>query len=363
MREGARALAATAASMRFSTSIIQAATPLLLAMVGIKLFSVSLLTISLWVGSAGGSLLAGLVGDPRRVSTTGLFLMGAATLSLFIDPRTAFVSVPVAGVGAGLASSILPPLLHMLSRRERPFEGVASYSLSLSIGLVAAMAFTSLASLKSVRLAFLASSIPSISIGAFLTVQRVDVPKVKVRLPGPSYLLDLFRKRQFTISFASNTAYSLVLPMVLSYWSLYSLSVIGLGPSTSFALLAIMFLTSGIIRASSLRLTKVREARVVAEAFLLLAMGLLATERYWPVIIGILLFSVPHSLIYPTTLYQALSSSDDPVKANYVFSVSSGAGEVISPIIAAVVIGTLGMRSIYGVGLLISALSMVPALL
>ena len=363
MRGSRQALAAIAALMRFSTSIVQAATPLILALAGIKLLNVSVLTVSLWAGSAAGSLMAVALRGPRRASVLGLFLMGAATLSMFLDPMTAFVSVPLAGVGAGLASSILPPLLHMMSPSDRPFEGVASYSTSLSIGLVAAMAFTSLASLKSIPLAFLASSVVSFFLGATLSFSRVEVPNVKVELPGPSYIYRLLRKRTFTLPFTSNAAYSIVLPLVISYWSLYSLKVIGLNPSMSFALLSAMFLASGTIRALSMRLTSVKEAYITAEALLVLAMALLLTGQRWLAIAGLLLFSVPHSLIYPATLYQALSSDEDPVRANYVFSASSGGGEVLSPIIAAIVIDRLGIGYIYGAGLAFSALSTLPALL
>lgn len=362
MRGSKQALAAIAASMRFSTSIVQAATPLILALAGIKLFNVSVLTISLWAGSAAGSLVATTLGDPRKASVLGLFLMGSATLSMFLNPMMAFVGVPLAGVGAGLASSILPPLLHMMSPDDRPFEGVASYSTSLSIGLVAAMAFTSLVSLKSIPFAFLASSVVSLVLGAALSFSRVEVPDVKVRLPGPYYIYRLLRRRTFVLSFTSNVAYSTVLPLVISYWSLYSLKVIGLKPSISFALLSAMFLASGTIRALSVRLTRVREAHIAAEAFLVIAMALLFTGQRWLAIAGLLLFSIPHSLIYPTTLYEALSSDEDPIRANYVFSASSGGGEVLSPVIAAIVIDRLGIGYVYGVGLAFSALSLLPAL-
>ena len=363
MRGSKQALAAIAASMRFSTSIVQAATPLILALAGIKLLRVSVLTISLWAGSAAGSLMAVALGGPRKASAVGLFLMGTATLFMFLDPMTAFVSVPLTGLGAGLASSILPPLLHMMSPDDRPFEGVASYSASLSIGLVVATAFTSLASLKSIPLAFLASSLVSIFLGVILSLSRVEVPEIRVRLPGPSYIYKLLRRRAFRLPFISNAAYSIVLPLVMSYWSLYSLKVIGLKPSASFALLSAMFLASVTIRALSMRLTSVKEAHIAAEAFLVLAMALLFTGQRWPAIAGLLLFSVPHSLIYPATLYQALSSDEDPVRANYVFSASSGGGEVLSPIIAAIVIDRFGIGYIYGVGLAFSVLSMLPALL
>ncbi len=363
MRRGASALAATAASTRFSTSILQAATPLLLAWAGVRLYGIALLTIALWVGSGVGSLLAAALGDPRRVSVTGLLTMAAGTLTLFLEPRLAVVCVPLAGLGSGLAASILPPILHMMSSSDRPFEGVARYSLSLSVGLVLAMAFTSLASMSSIRLAFIASALVSLSIALVLAVSRIEVPMVKVEVPSPADALALLASRPFGLPFTSNLAYSLVLPMIISYWSLYSLRVVGIAPEVSYAILAAMFLSSGVIRWLSAGLRDVRKAQLASEIFLVASLSLIATRLWWLVVTGVILFSVPHSLIYPTTLYQALSSGGDPVKANYVFLVSSGAGEVLSPVLAALVITKAGLGALYFAALPISAVSLAASVL
>ncbi|MGC9210437.1 MAG: hypothetical protein ACP5FT_04150 [Acidilobus sp.] len=350
MRRGLVALAATTASMRFSTAILQAATPLLLASFGFGLTGVAALTVILWAAVTAGSLSAALVREARLTSLLGLAAMASGLLLLYLSrgpSPLALVAVPLSGFGAGLASPSLAPALHKMSSEGRPFEGVASYSLSLSIGLVAAMAYTSLASLRGLPLAFLGASAVSAAVAVLLAASGVDFPSVRVDLPTASDALKLFMNPSFLRAFTSNFSYSLVFPLVISYWALYATRVIGLKPDMAFAAIASMFLISATIRGASVNVRDVAKAHRIAEASLLLAVALLSTRQELLVIAGLLLFAVPHSLVYPSTLYMALTSSEHQVKANYVYSISSGAGEVLSPVVAALVIRWAGLGPLY----------------
>ncbi|MFP3319431.1 MAG: hypothetical protein RXO24_02630 [Acidilobus sp.] len=361
MRKEALALTASTASIRFSTAILQAVTPLFLALTGFKLANVALLTIILWASIAVGSIAAALIREPSYVGFAGLVLLGIGLLLLYMSPSAAMLAVPLSGIGSGIASSILAPLLHKMSSVERPFEGVASYSLALSIGLVAAMAFTSILSPRGVTMAFLGAAVVSVSIAVFLVAYRVELPRVMVELPSVDDTVKMFKVRPFAKAFTSNFAYSLILPLVLSYWPLYSSKVIYLPVTTSFALLSVLFLMSGTIRGVSMGLRSVEGPQKLAVTALVISVALLATRGEILSVIGLLLFSVPHALVYPTTLYQAMTSSRSEVKANYVFSLSSGTAEVLSPILAGLVITGWGLEALYVVAVPLALASMIAS--
>jgi len=361
LRKEALALTASTASIRFSTAILQAVTPLFLALTGFKLTNVALLTIILWASIAVGSIAAALIREPSYVGFAGLVLLGIGLLLLYISPSAAMLAVPLSGIGSGLASSILAPLLHKMSSVERPFEGVASYSLALSIGLVTAMAFTSILSLRGVTMSFLGAAAVSVSIAVFLVAYRVELPRVRVELPSVDDAVMMFKVKPFAKAFTSNFAYSLILPLVLSYWPLYSSKVIYLPVTTSFALLSVLFLVSGTIRGVSMGLRSVEGPQKLAVTTLVISVALLATRSEILSVIGLLLFSVPHALVYPTTLYQAMTSSRSEVKANYVFSLSSGVAEVLSPMLAGLVITGWGLEALYVVAVPLALASMIAS--
>ncbi|MGC9071320.1 MAG: hypothetical protein ACP5HK_01280 [Acidilobus sp.] len=363
MRKGALGLAATTAAMRFSTAILQAATPLLLASSGLRLFGVASLTVILWAAVTVGSLLASLIKRPWIVSVTGLIAMSVGLLILYLSTGLALLAIPLAGLGAGLASSVLAPMLHAMSSRERPFEGVASYSFSLSIGLIAAMAFTSVAAVKDLPIAFLGSSTVAAAIAAIILIYRVEEPPLKVEIPTLSDVKRLFSEAGFTKAFASNFTYSVVFPFVLSYWALYATRVLGLGADIAFALLSAMFLFSGAVRGLSVGFSDTKTAHKVAEILLVISVALLASKNQALAVAGLLLFAIPHSLIYPTTLYTALSSGPHHIKANYLYSASSGAGEVLSPIVAAVTIAKAGLGPLYLVAIPLALASLLSSVL
>jgi len=361
LRKEALALTASTASIRFSTAILQAVTPLFLALTGFKLANVALLTVILWASIAVGSIAAALIREPSYVGFAGLVLLGIGLLLLYISPSAAMLAVPLSGIGSGIASSILAPLLHKMSSVERPFEGVASYSLALSIGLVAAMAFTSILSLRGVTMSFLGAAAVSVSIAVLLVAYRVELPRVRVELPSVDDAVKMFKVRPFAKAFTSNFAYSLILPLVLSYWPLYSSKVIYLPVTTSFALLSMLFLVSGTIRGVSMGLRSVEGPQKLAVTTLVISVALLATRSEILSVIGVLLFSVPHALVYPTTLYQAMTSSRSEVKANYVFSLSSGVAEVLSPMLAGLVITGWGLEALYVMAVPLALASMIAS--
>jgi len=361
LRKEALALTASTASIRFSTAILQTVTPLFLALTGFKLANVALFTIILWASIAVGSIAAALIREPGYVGFVGLVLLGIGLLLLYMSPSAAMLAVPLSGIGSGIASSILAPLLHKLSSVERPFEGVASYSLALSIGLVTAMAFTSIMSPRGVTMAFLGAAVVSVSIAVFLLAYRVELPRVMIELPSVDDAVKMFKVRPFAKAFASNFAYSLILPLVLSYWPLYSSKVVCLPVTTSFALLSVLFLMSGTIRGLSMGLRSVEGSQKLAVTALVISTALLATRGEILSVIGLLLFSVPHALVYPTTLYQAMTSSRSEIKANYVFSLSSGAAEVLSPILAGLVITGWGLEALYVVAVPLALASMIAS--
>jgi len=343
---GASSLVVSTASLRFATALLQATVAIFLALSGFSVSMIPYVVIDLWVSTALGSLLASLAGGTRSAVVAGLSLMAIGLAMLALRPGLSIVAVAAAGVGSGMAGSVLAPSLHRLSSGERPLEGVATYSLGLSLGLIAATLTSSLMPKGYLWLAFLIASIIVLtSLAHSLLAPIHPRANLSVRLPGPKDFVSLFKTRRFANAFYVNLLYSTIFPLVLSYWPLYAVKALGLSTMEAFGFMAAMFSLSAMLRFASAKVSRVRRVKLVALGLLVVSTALLSTGL-WPLALaGLLLFAVPHAVVYPVSLYESFASApDEEVKANYVISISSGVGEVISPFIASVAIALGGLH-------------------
>lgn len=364
MRRESLGFVLSAASIRFATASLQATAVAFLAISGIKTPLISYMVILMWISIAFGSLAATLAKRAKASSLVGLPLMALGLITLALSPSLAVLSIIAAGFGSGMAGSALAPSLHRLSSRERPMEGLGSYSLGLSLGLIAATLISSLMPSSELGLVFIAAG--AVAIASALHVLLTPLPShanVHIRLPALSDLRRFFTTRRFAKAFYVNFLYSTIFPLVLSYWSLYAIKVLGMSTGQAFGLLTAMFVISAAIRLGSTRLRNVKAAEIAALVALTISTALLSTNVIEFVTAGIILFGVPHALIYPVSLYESFESSpDSEIKASYVIALSSGAGEVLAPLVASLMVMLGAIEHIYVVSVPLAAVALALAL-
>ena len=82
-------------------------------------------------------------------------------------------------------------------------------------------------------------------------------------------------------------------------------------------------------------------------------------------LLGFILFSIPHALVFPITTYMALESAGKEaiISSTYIFATSSGFAEFISPLIALSIILSYSYSTLFLVMSPIALLAMIFAVL
>ncbi len=358
--KGSAGLIAATASMRFITVVLQSVAPLYIVLSGGPTREVSIIIAILWAGVTIGSLLASTVSWSDLALMVGLPMLSAGTALLAAEPRAALASVTIAGLGAGMLGSTLAPSLHLSSGSERPHEGIAGYGLGLSTGLVAATALAALANgLPGLRLLLAISA--GVPVAAAVSAYLMRPRRVRVRLPTIAEAIEIAQRSPFLRPFTVNLFYSLTMPLVLSYWSIYATKYLGLSVGLAFALLTAHYVLSGLVRLVlyRARTESLRSITLEALAAFVAASLLFLTRGWWLMAVGLLMLAVPHALIYPISLYEALASSPGrEVEASYIFSISAGGGEVLGSLVALGLVEALGLGRVYVALLPLSLLSL-----
>src|SRR5579875_1140295 len=326
--------------LRILSLVVQSVLPLyLVSILHASNYFVGLMISALWIGNAFGAIT------------------GAALVR----------SWRIAGI-AGL--SFLAPSMHISSNPEYPFRGVSLYSTALSLALVAGPFISSIViSLSGFKMLFLSLSIASIvSLSLPLIGRDSGINKESSLL---SDFLDTAReviaKNGFRREFVMNLIYSLTLPIILSFSGTVAQRVYNLSPSEVLLVLASIFALSSGIRFSmrNMNIKKVNRLMLIPTSFLLLSAILLSNGiSSYLFIAGLLIFSIPHATIYPWTLYNVFQTSDKGriIQSSYIFALSSGISEFISPPMTSLSIYLFG--SAYGIAISIpfSLLALIIAL-
>ena len=335
-------------SMRLATVTLQSVGPAYMALeLRLPMGQVALAVVLLWTLSALGSAAGVAAGRPRLTGSVGLALLAAGSATIFAFPRLAAAGIALSGLGAGMSGLVLAPALHLMSSPGKPFEGVGSYAMALSAGILASMALaTALTSVGApLAYAFLASALLSGASAA--AVLAMPAPRLSARLPSVSEALRIASRLRFARAFLVNLAYSLAFPMVLSYWAIYSARVLGMPGYVGFAALLAMFLLSAAIRVALARSAARPDSLLAVGVLGFLSSAALMLAGGWLSVAGLVLFGVPHGLIYPLTLYEAMESEKGrEVEANFLFSASSGGGEVLSALVSGVIVRYLGVADV-----------------
>lgn len=319
----------------------------------------------IWIGNATGMLLAITTIKKHHVSSFfGFSSLSVALIGFALASTSSFSGsavmgslVAVAGIGMGLPQPFLAPLMHLNSKSERPFVGIGLYSIALAIGLIlgpfTASIFFALGGFSLVFVALAGVAM----IGACIVAARNFLSRKDHVLESRASSLSLsawlraLRTRAFANAFLLNFLYSMILPIVISYAGVYGGDRFGISATNILFLFTATFVVSALIRVYvTSRVTKLRLLILPSLAFLIVSIVLIGTA---PTLLlfttGMMIFSIPHALIFPITNFYALKSvgEDLVMNASYLFQTSSGIAEFVSPSIAGIAVVLYGISNLF----------------
>jgi len=349
--------------LRILSLVVQSVLPLyLVSVMHASNYFVGLMISALWIGNAAGAITgAALVRKWRLAGLAGLFLLALSFSGYYafnsIYLLTIFIFI--GGFGSGILQPLLAPSMHRSSKDDYPFSGVSLYSTALSLALVVGPLISSLViAFSGFKILFLSLSIASlVSLALPLIGKNSEAGKAS-NLVSNFFTVSkgVITNKGFRREFVMNLVYSLTLPIVLSFSGTVAHRVYGLSSSEILLVLTLLFSISSAIRFSMRRLImkKVNRLMIISCLFLLLSSVLLSNGSSASLFIaGLLFFSIPHATIYPWTLYNVFQTSEKErlIQSSYIFSLSSGISEFISPPLTSLSIYLFG--SAYGIAIAI----------
>ncbi|MEM3185717.1 MAG: MFS transporter [Conexivisphaerales archaeon] len=341
--------------IRFIGVILQTVAPVFaLQSLQIQPSEVGILISILWICNGLGALFAFSIRKTNQIITAGFIILSISLLTFAIAPKELIffiIAFSLAGTGAGLVQPLLAPIMHSNSGSTNPYLGIGFYSIALSIGLILGTLVSSLITfLSSLSVIFLIAFICSLLL--LLVTSTKKVTKIPIDAVDFRDIPSIIRSGNFAKSYWLNMLYSLLLPVILSYSGIYGLQRFSLHASYMFALLGSIFIMSTILRllSTKLKTSYFGGIMILPSLFLLASFVIISFSNSIVLfLIGMLMFSVPHALIYPWTTFNSFQSVEKgkTVVANYIFSTSSGLSEFISPPIAALIIAKYGLTSLF----------------
>lgn len=319
--------------------------------------------VLLWLGNAVGVALATIAVREQSVSTVvGFLILVVSMLGMAAETSSSPIMVAslAAGLGMGLPQPFLSAIMHLDSKPEHPFSGIGLYSTALGLGLVLGplMAYGVL-EFYGFSGVFVALSVVSV-LGIFSALMGARELNGKPRppIPSPSRWLKGLGNNKFRGPFTVNLLYSFFLPLFLSYGAIYAETRFGFTPASALILFTTVFTISTVSRFLTVKVRLGLGRLLIVSTGLFLASALcISLAPSWQVfVLGIVLFSVPHAIIFPVTSYFAFSAvaKTDVVNASYVFQASSGVAELLSPAIAVAMIPFLGLQGIFLAGVFLA---------
>lgn len=340
--------------------IVQTVSPIVL----VKMFKtpaaeIGWMIAGFWIANALGTIVAAGILRSRNRSTLsgfGVLALAFSGAALIRDPLGYSLCIILSGLGLSLIQAFLIPTMHLGGTDERPHKGIADYSTALSLGMIAGPLVAGVAIFLSGfnALFFLLVAIALIvlvtafKIGIQKSFEGEDTRKGIL----PSNIIKTFRQRSFTGFYTMNFLYSLLLPILISYGGVFAETRFHVTTTEILILFAAVFSVSSVLRALFSRSAKRHFHRFLMAGFVLLGLSFLligVANNFYIFLLGFLLFSVPHALIYPVTTYLALDSAgrDALISSTYIFATSSGVAEFISPLTAVPVIAVYGFSALF----------------
>lgn len=361
---------AIALALRLLTSSLVIVIPLYAISLGSSPSDAGELVILLWLGNGVGAAAATLaIRDQSASTAVGFGVLGASMLFLGLMVPSASLSLGAlaSGIGMGLPQPFLSSVMHLDSAPDRPFTGLGMYSTALGVGLV-------LGPLLAYGVHGL-YGFPGV-FGALALVAALGVigawagrgalaGRLKPPVPSlPAWARALGRpgfRRAFTV----NLLYSLLLPIFLSYGGIYAEEKFGLSPGAALLLFTLVFMVSVGARLASVRMARGLGRVLLASVGLLVASALcVGLASSWPLfVVGMLLFSIPHAMVFPVANFLAFRSVEpgEVVNASYAFQASSGVAEILSPALAVVLIPFVGVGGVFLVGAAVAGAAFLAA--
>ncbi|MEM0117898.1 MAG: MFS transporter [Conexivisphaerales archaeon] len=350
--------------LRILSLVVQTVLPLYLSStLHLPSYTVGLMISLLWIGNALGAITGALLFRGwRKGGLTGLLLLAASFSGYFAFSSYHLLSlfIMAGGFGSGLIQPLLAPSMHSNSRPSSPFRGISLYSTALSLALVLGPLISSIViGLSSFKMLFIMlSAICLISLSLpLMASNNEDGSEKKGLLTG---LIQVFSRtlllRDFRREFLMNLVYSLTLPIILSFAGIVAEKVYNFSSTDVLLSLTALFAISSTIRFSmrNTGIKKFSKVMLLPASLLLVSSIILYFGNSWFLFLaGLLLFSVPHATIYPWTLYNVFQTVDRErlVQASYIFSLSSGISEFISPPLTSFAIYYLGIAQ--GIGIMV----------
>jgi hypothetical protein len=367
--------------LRMLTSSLLIIIPLFVTFsLGVSASSLGYYVLLLWAGNGAGAALAmGLIKKHFASALTGFGILCVSMLGFSFYARSplgvgsfAFM----AGTGVGLAQPFLPALMHLDSGSANPSRGIGYYSVALGAGLISGpvvawalqSAYAGTGGFTAMFLFLFSVSLAGLVavLSELRSVAGKSAPRTGVQPLIPREWITALKNKRFLHAFNFNLLYSFLLPIVLSYGGVYAAARYGLSSAHAFLLFGSVFLASVILRTLVTRAGKFGSLRLaVIGCFIVASFFVMAFSPTLPIFItGMLIFAVPHALVFPETQYRALKTVDSSVLMNssYVFQMSSGAAEVLSPVLAVAVIRCAGLTNLFTDMFPIAVLAMVYAL-
>lgn len=331
--------------------IIQTVAPIVLSNVlDLPTTSLGWVIAGFWMANALGSLLAaGLIRSRRRSILIGFMLLSAsfAGLALYHEIAGYAFFVIINGLALAMVQAFLVPSMYKSGTKERPQLGIANYSMALSLGMVVGPACASIA-IFFYGFSVLFGILSGVALATFVLCAAIGFQKLfqnedTLGSIKPSNIIRTIKKKGFANYYALNFFYSMLLPIFLSYGGIYGEKKFGLGAELILALFALVFGISTAMRSIFTRaqIGQFKTLLISGFAVLVLSFALVgASENLSLYLVGFLLFSIPHALIYPATTFMALESGgrDSLISSSYLFATSSGVAEFLSPLIAVPII-------------------------
>ena len=361
---------AIALALRLLTSSLAILVPLYAISLGASPSEAGVFVVVLWLGNGVGAAMATLAIRNQSVSSTaGFVILGASMLALGsrVPSVPLLLGVLASGIGMGLPQPFLSAAMHLDSAPERPFTGLGVYTTALGVGLVlgplvaygvhVAYGFSGV---------FEALAVVS-ALGAVGAWAGRGGLAGRPRPPVPSVVgwARALAKPSVRRALAVNLLYSLLLPVFLSYGGVYAEARFGFSPGGAFLLFTLVFLVSASARYASIgRTMDPGRVLLASTGFLVVSALCVGLAPSWPAFVaGMLLFSVPHAMVFPVANFLAFRSVDEGDVANvsYAFQASSGAAEVLSPVMAVILIPVAGLQGLFSIGAAVACLAFVLA--
>ncbi len=368
-KRGLNILFLSTSATRFGSIVAQSVVPLyVVSYLNLSPAIASALITILWISNGIGSVLGGTINKFKFNLLFG-FLISIIGLSLLITSRditTLFASIFLFGMGLGSISLLLPPLMHTLTGVRESYEGIGFYSLGLSLGLIiGALASSLILKFFGFHYVFFAVIIYLGITLTFLFNLKINNGNInKFNLKG---LFNVLKNRLFLNVYLINFLYSLLLPLIISYWGIYEEEVNNLKPSYALFFIFILFLTSTFIRYRLIKLDarSIKKLKFYSILLLPVVFIFIYSGNLYLGLLSVVVFSLPHAVVYPASLYEAYTSIDekDILSGNYVFLSSSGIAEFLSPFIATLILSKFFISYIYVYAIIISFFALLASII